>query len=198
MSKVLKNTSWAAAIAMVVACYGAIAFPLIAASLSGETDPAYESAGMSASAITFETFLIIVPILQVTCIVLGIIAAVNKTPETMRTTRAIMLTIKLSLIPFFIGGGILIAALTVFGITFPLIWGGSVIIAVCGWITVVTGSVWSIATAVHLHRQGRITKSEMAVHIVLQFFFVADVIDAIVLFLRAAPSKAFPSQITLQ
>lgn len=198
MSKGLKITSWVLAIAMVVACYGTFIFPDIVSNLLGESEAAsYVYSGESASTLVFYAFLIIVPILEVACIVVGIIAARSKANGAVRTTRAIMLTVKLSLIPFFIGGGIMIFALFIIGIHPILIafgWGGAAVLSICGWITMVSGSIWSIATAVQLRRLGRITSGEMAVHIVLQFFFVADVIDAIILFVKSAPPKSIPYQ----
>lgn len=193
MSKGLKTTSWVVAMAMVVACYGTFIFPYIVSNLLGEPEAAsYAYGGESVSTLVFYSFLVAVPVLEVACIVVGIIASVNKTDDMVRTTRAIMLTVKLSLIPFFIGGGITILTYAIIGIhpvlaALGLI--GVATLSVCGWIIMVSGSIWSIATAVQMRRSGRITAGEMTVHIVLQFFFVADVIDAIVLFVRSAPLK---------
>ena len=131
---------------------------------------------------------VIVPMLQIACITLGIIAAINNTPTTIRTTRAIMLTFKIGLIPFFIIGGIMIAVFLVVGLH-PVLamfgWGLAAFMGILGWLTLITGSAWSIATAVQLRRLRQIGTGEMAAHIVLQLFFVADVIDAIVLFSRS-------------
>lgn len=198
MSNGLKTTSWVLAIAMVAACYGAFIFPDVVSSLLGESEASsYAYGGESVSTLVFYVFLVIVPILEVACIVVGIIAARSNADDAVRTTRAIMLTVKLSLIPFFVVGGLAIFVFFIIGIHPILValgWGGTAVMSVCGWITMVSGSIWSIATAVQLRRLGRITAGEMAAHIVLQFFFVADVVDAIVLFARSAPPKPTPSR----
>ena len=53
-----------------------------------------------------------------------------------------------------------------------------------GWITLMGGSVYAIANAAGLRGGGRMSTGECAAHIILQAFFFADVIDALVLFFR--------------
>lgn len=194
MSKGMKVASWIAAIGMVLLCYGTFIGTAIVGSLLGEpaTGP-YASSAEDMTTAVFCGFLIAVPVMQVICIIFGILAATNKETDTVRTTRLIMLVVKLSLIPFFIIGGITIAMFILAGIHPVLIafgWGTAAFMAICGWFTVISGSVWSIATAVQLHRAHRISSGETALHIILQFFFVADVVDAIVLFVRSAPTAS--------
>lgn len=190
----LKIASWISAMGMVAACYGTFIFPAIVSSILGEAEvDSYAAGGDGVSTMVFYGFLFIVPIFQVLCIIFGIIGAVIKNPDTLKTDRLIMLVVKLSLIPFFIGGSVMIGMLLVVGLH-PVLaaigWGGAFILVICGWITVVSGGTWSIATAVQLHREGRISGGETAIHIILQFIFVADVIDAIVLFARSTPPRS--------
>lgn len=189
----LKTASWISAMGMVASCYGSFIIPAIVSSILGEAEvDSYAAGGDGLSTMVFYGFLLIVPIFQALCIIFGIISAVTKNPGALKTDRLIMLVVKLSLIPFFIGGGLTIAMFLIIGIH-PVLaalgWGGALILGICGWLTVVSGSMWSIATAVQLRREGRISAGEMTVHIILQFFFVADVIDAIVLFVRSAPPE---------
>lgn len=132
------------------------------------------------------------PLLQIACLVFAIIAAARKGPDIMRTSRAIMLMFKLGLIPFFICGAILEFAFFVAGFH-PIMpgfgWMLAFVLTILGWFAMLPGSVWAMATAIHLRRRGLISGGEMAAHIVLQLFFVADVIDAIIIFVRSSEPK---------
>ena len=191
MAKGLKIASWIVAIAIVVLCNGCFAL-LIGLSF------AQEHAGVSAHALetlidmSGATMYLLIPALQVASIVLGIIAAASKRPATIVETRRLMLLFKVGLIPFFLMGAVLEAVCLLLGLhpVLPFIgWAMGAVLATMGWFTMISGSIWAIATAVHLYRQRAIRGGELAAHIVLQLMFVADVVDAIILFVRSRPAS---------
>ena len=120
-------------------------------------------------------------------IVLGIVLGVRGGAGRRAFLRKSMLLVKLGLIPFFLFGALVMLAMAaisvlpmfaMFGVMFlPLL-------AVLGWLIMAGGSSWSIAYAARMRRDGLISGSECALHIVLQLLFVADVADAIALFVR--------------
>ncbi len=187
MNQGLKTACWIIAIATVIFC------DLSLLILFGMTF-AEESGGCFAyivSDIIMPFITIGIPILELTSVVLGIIAAVNTNPCTLKTTRSIMLLFKLGLIPFFILGTLLELMCFVMGFH-PIFvgfgWAIGLVIGALGWLTMMSGSVWGIATAVQMKKQQLISGTELAAHIVLQLLFVADVISAIILFVRSRRS----------
>lgn len=180
----LRVSSWIIAIATIVACY----VPLL---LLGVGDLA-ETASESILDAAINTSLTIVPLLQIVNLILGIIVAVRKDSDALSVTRAIMLTYKLGLIPFFILGGI-IEVLCIIGGFHPILVGFMWVIgfglAIFGWLVVMSGSIWTIATAVKAKRSTTITSGECALYVVLSLFFVADVVGSIVLFVRSKQPK---------
>ena len=194
MSKGLKIASWIVAIAIVVLCNGSFGV-LIGLGV------AQESTGVAAhtAEMLFETagpvLALVIPALLVASLVLGIAAAASKRPATLVETRRIMLLFKLGLIPFFAMGAVLEALFFLLGLhpVLPFIgWSMGIMLAAMGWLAMASGSIWGIATAVHLFRQHIISGGELAAHIVLQLMFVADVVDAVILFVRSkAPAAAW-------
>ena len=180
----LRVSSWIIAIATIVACY----VPLLLLGIGGSAETASDSILDAA----INTSLMIVPLLQIINLILGIIVAVRKDSDALSVTRAIMLTYKLGLIPFFILGGI-IEVLCIIGGFHPILVGFMWVIgfglAILGWLAVVSGSIWTIATAVKAKRSTTITSGECALYIVLSLFFVADVVSSIVLFARSKRPK---------
>ena len=138
---------------------------------------------------------VLIPIAQLASIVLGIVVAARRNADGLRTTRAIMLMFKLGLVPFFILGGIAELVLFITGFH-PILVGFGWVLAflggVLGWITMVSGSVWAIATAAKMRRLGRITTGELVAHVILQLIFVADFIDAIVLYISSKKALEMP------
>lgn len=180
----LRVSSWIIAIATIVACY----VPLLLLGIGGSAETASDSILDAA----INTLLMIVPLLQIINLILGIIVAVRKDSDALSVTRAIMLTYKLGLIPFFILGGI-IEVLCIIGGFHPILVGFMWVIgfglAILGWLAVMSGSIWTIATAVKAKRSTTITSGECALYIVLSLFFVADVVSSIVLFVRSKRPK---------
>lgn len=180
----LRVSSWIIAIATIVACY----VPLLLLGIGGSAETASDSILDAA----INTSLMIVPLLQIINLILGIIVAVRKDSDALSVTRAIMLTYKLGLIPFFILGGI-IEVLCIIGGFHPILVGFMWVIgfglAILGWLAVMSGSIWTIATAVKAKRSTTITSGECALYIVLSLFFVADVVSSIVLFARSKRPK---------
>lgn len=101
--------------------------------------------------------------------------------------RKAALAVKLGLAPFFLGGGILMVLL-MFIALHPVLavvgWLPLLTFGVVGWLIMLPGSLWGVAAAIALCRSGRIGGLECAVHVMLQLVFVADVVDAVVLFAR--------------
>lgn len=102
-------------------------------------------------------------------------------------SRRTMLMMKLGLIPFFLFGGLIMLFLMVLSIH-PVLavagWISLPIAAAFGWLIMMGGSAWAITYALELRRAGFISAGECAAHVVLQLFFFADVVDAVVLFAR--------------
>lgn len=190
MSRGLKIASWMVAIAIVVLCNGCFAVLIgysFAQEGSGAADHVAYLAGAALEA-SAAVMSLVIPTLQVASIALGIAAAASKRPATIVETRRIMLLFKIGLLPFFLMGGVLEGLFFLLGLhpVLPFIgWAMGAMLAVMGWFTMVSGSLWAIATAVHLYRQRAISAGELAAHIVLQLMFVADVVDAIILFVRS-------------
>lgn len=88
-----------------------------------------------------------------------------------------MLIIKLGLMPFFIVGGLLCLVLAVIPATGIL----SFFFVIMGWLIMMTGSVWSICYALSLRKMGAMSSGKMVLFVFTQFFFVLDVISAIVI-----------------
>lgn len=185
MPKGLRVSSWIIAIATIVACYA----PLLLLGAGSLT----ETSGNSILDAAINTSLTIVPLLQIVNLILGIIVAVRKDSDALSTTRAIMLTYKIGLIPLFILGGI-IEALCIIGGFHPILvgfmWVVGFALGVAGWLAVMSGSIWTIATAVKAKRSALISSGECALYIVFSLFFVADVVVSIVLFVRSRKSVA--------
>lgn len=185
MPKGLRVSSWIIAIATIVACYA----PLLLLGAGSLT----ETSGNSILDAAINTSLTIVPLLQIVNLILGIIVAVRKDSDALSTTRAIMLTYKIGLIPLFILGGI-IEALCIIGGFHPVLvgfmWVVGFALGVAGWLAVMSGSIWTIATAVKAKRSALISSGECALYIVFSLFFVADVVASIVLFVRSRKSVA--------
>lgn len=125
----------------------------------------------------------------VECVVLHASSA----PYRRTFSRRAMLLMKLGLIPFFCFGGLMMGVLLLLSIH-PVLavagWMGALFAAAIGWMVMMSGSVWAIAYAVGLYRDGLMSGGECVVHVLLQFFFVADVIDGIVLFFRGRKKEA--------
>lgn len=112
---------------------------------------------------------------------------IARSPWLADYARKVALAMKLGLVPFFLGGGLLMAFLMVLALHPVLAVGGSLLAlsyAVAGWLLMLPGSMWGITAAAALWRGRRIGGVECALHIGLQLLFVADVVDAVVLFVR--------------
>lgn len=181
----LRVSSWIIAILTIVACYAPLLLIGISAFAEGAIESSFE--------FIINASLAIVPVLQVVNLTLGIIVAVRKDADALSVARAIMLTYKLALIPFFIMGGA-IEALCLIGGFHPILvgfmWFVELVLAVFGWFAVLSGSIWTIATAIKAKQSALISSGECALYIVLSLFFVADVVGSIVLFVRAGSHRA--------
>lgn len=184
----LRTASWIVAITCVALCDVGI---LLGVALMFMEDSGSMVAGTVASGLgdtVVPLLWVLIPIAQLASIVLGIVVAARRNTDGLRTTRAIMLTFKLGLVPFFVLGGIAELVLFITGFH-PILVGFGWVLAflggVLGWITMVSGSVWAIATATKMRRLGRITTGELVAHVILQLIFVADFIDAIVLLISS-------------
>lgn len=110
--------------------------------------------------------------------------------------RRAMLLVKLGLIPFFCLGGLIMALLMLLSlhpVMAMLGWVSLPFALAVGWITLMGGSAYAIAYAAELRGSGRISTGECAAHIVLQAFFLADVVDALVLFFRGRALERRPA-----
>ncbi len=194
MPTALRVSSWVIAIVTTVACY--VTVLLLGAEGSAETTANMEpsNTGDPVFDATTNALLVIVPLLQIVNLIFGIIVAARKDSDALSTTRAIMLTFKLALIPFFILGGI-IEFICIIGGFHPILVGFTWVIGfglgVLGWLTVMSGSIWTIATAVKAKRSAIISSGECALYIVLSIFFVADVVGSIILFVRSRRPRTF-------
>ncbi len=184
----LRVSSWIIAIATIVACYVAILLLGIGGSADAGTSMDSMDATGSFLDLAIASSLLIVPLLQLANLILGIIVAARKDSDALSVTRAIMLTFKLGFIPFFILGGI-IEFLCIIGGFHPVLvgfmWTIGLGLGVLGWLTVMSGSIWTIATAIKAKRSTIISSGECALYIVLSVFFVVDVVGSIVLFVRS-------------
>lgn len=185
LSHGLKIASWTMAIAIVVLCDGFFLLCLlmtIAEELLGSGASPLNNAIVD---IIFPLIGGLVPLLLIANLVLGIVALRSEAGGTQSTVRAIMLFLKIGLVPFFACGAVLEAVLIVVGF-FPLFpiagWVAAVLIGCMGWTVMLSGSIWAIALAVRLFRTRSISGGMLALHIALQLIFVADVVDGIVLF----------------
>lgn len=121
--------------------------------------------------------------------------SVRKAEGRLAFIRRAMLLVKLGLIPFFCLGGLIMAVLVLLSlhpVMAMLGWVSLPFAAAVGWITLMGGSVFAIAYAAGLRSSGRISAGECAAHIVLQAFFFADVVDALVLFFRGRALERQP------
>ncbi|WP_304426804.1 hypothetical protein [uncultured Adlercreutzia sp.] len=202
MAKGLRIASWAVAIAIVALCDGGfLAFAVMTIA---------EESGSSAASFMAETVVqgiapvmwVLIPLLQLASVVLGAVAAASRRPAALVTCRSIMLFFKVGLIPFFLCGAVVELLFIVLGLhpVLPFVgWAMGAAVGVMGWLTMFSGSIWAIATAVHLYRQRIASGGELAAHIVLQLMFVADVVDAVILFVRSkAPAAALRTQSLLR
>ena len=201
MSKGMRIASWVLAITTVVFCDAVFVVMFILTMLEESSGLIWSAIEDVLSDVLIPIFWVGIPLLQIACLVFAILAAARKAPEIMRTSRAIMLTFKLGLIPFFIGGALVELAFFALGFH-PVMpgfgWVLAFAVAILGWFSMLPGSVWAMATAIHLRRRGLISAGEMAAHIVLQLFFVADVVDAVILFARSSEPKTTEPQTTPQ
>ncbi|MEY8562313.1 hypothetical protein AALA21_04565 [Eggerthellaceae bacterium 3-80] len=186
--------SWISAIALVLLCDLLFPFEYIGYEMHANSHVFVGASEVAVQQVITPALLVLVPILQVVSIIFAVVAATKKTRESLRFSRSIMLVLKLGLIPFFLMGGIVILAMFIFGLH-PLFavlgWGLAAIMALMGWTILLTGSSWAIATAIQLYKMGHISSGELAAHIILQIFFVADVVDAIVIFVRSRSLASF-------
>ncbi len=200
MSKGFRVASWVVGITTVVLCdalFVSMVALLFLEDASFDAPTSSVTVGAAVSDFLLEQVVsvlwMVLPVLLLASVILGIVAAASKYPDALVTTRAIMLLYKLGLIPFFIAGGFDEVILIIAGFHPVLVGFGWILAIICGvmgWCVMFSGSMWAIATAIHLKRQRRISGGELAAHIILQLIFVADVIDGIILFVR---SKRLPS-----
>ena len=195
MSKGMRIASWVLTIATVVLCSCTFLVMFLLSFFEESSNLVWSAIEEVLANVLVPVFWVGVPLLLVACLVFAIIAAVRKGPEIMRTSRAIMLTYKLGMIPFFFGGATLELACIALGFH-PIMpgigWIIGLMLAVAGWFAMLPGSVWAMATAIQLRRRGLISAGEMAAHIVLQLFFVVDVVDAIIIFARSSEPTTTP------
>lgn len=188
MPKGLRVSSWIVAIVTIIACYAIIA--LLGADGTTETTADTDLSNTNDSILDRATaiLLVTIPLLQTINLILGIIVAARKDPDALSVTRAIMLTYKIGLIPFFILGGV-IELLCIVGGFHPVLigfmWTIGLGLGVLGWLTVMSGSIWTIAAAIKAKRSAMISSGECTLYIILSVFFVADVVGSIVLFVRS-------------
>ena len=126
-------------------------------------------------------------LLMVANIVQCLAMHVCKAPGRRVFSRCALLLIKLGLIPFFCMGALAVAFSALLALHPVLFMAGlfmTPLLLACGWLAMMGGSCWAMAYALGLRRDGLISTGECAVHVVAQLFFVADVADGIVLFVR--------------
>lgn len=114
-----------------------------------------------------------------------IVIAVAQPAYLARFVRIMTLVHKAGLIPFFMmGAAVMVSALlatTMFIFLGPLGPLAALVASVVGWITMLSGSLWTIVYAASLKSRRVIGSVGCAVHIICQFFFFADVVSAIVM-----------------
>ena len=170
---------WIAPIAYVASLDGF----LVLAGLASTFDP--DSTGMFDAGFAVLSFCALAAFVASVgqCIVLY----ARKADDRLAFSRRAMLLAKLGLIPFFCLGGLIMMFLLLLSLH-PVLavvgWVSVPIALTVGWITMMGGSLWAIAYAGGLRAERRISTGECVAHITLQLFFFADVVDAIVLFVR--------------
>ncbi|RDB61969.1 hypothetical protein C1878_09105 [Gordonibacter sp. 28C] len=179
---------WIAPIAYVASINGI----LVLVGLSIELDP--ESTGMFDAG--FAALGLCTAIAYVGGIVECIVLFAREAEGRLAFARRATLLVKLGLIPFFCLGGLIMAMLMLLSlhpVMAMLGWVSLPFAAAIGWITMMGGSLWAIAYAGGLRAEKRISTGECVAHIVLQLFFFADVVDAIVLFVRGRKREKGPA-----
>lgn len=188
----LHVSSWVISIVTIIVCY----IPILLLSTEGfvETEAVMDASNTNNAILdaALNASFAIIPLLQIANLILGIVIAARKDSNALSTTRAIMLTFKLALIPFFILGG-LIELICIVGGFHPILVGFTWVIGfglgVLGWLTVISGSVWTIATAIKAKNSAIISSGECTLYIVFSFFFVLDFIGSIILFARSRQQR---------
>lgn len=132
-------------------------------------------------------------ILLVANIVQCIVLHATNAPYRRTFSRRVMLLMKIGLIPFFLLGGLVMSFLMLLSIH-PVLafvgWMSLPLAGAIGWAAMMSGSAWAIAYALGLYRDRLMSAGECVAHVLLQLFFFADVIDAIVLFVRGRKKEA--------
>jgi len=166
------------------------------------TEPS--GSGSSEPSVLSDFILVLVFLLPLLSAVECFVIHGNRLAGRRTFSRQVMLLNKLGMIPVFIAGSLLLLLLG-FLIMFPGGIGAITIIPVMvflGWVLMMCGSAWGIAYVAGLRRDGVISGGLCVLHIVMQCFFVLDVVSAIILFAayrkydlgRAAPAQQPPYQ----
>lgn len=124
-------------------------------------------------------------VLAVANVVQAVVMAVSKRPGLLAFSRRAMLLVKLGLMPFYLVGAVVLAALGVmsilpFGIMLPFVAIGPLV--TFGWFVLACCSAWTFAYAAGLWRAGLLSSGACAASCILSLFFVADVACAVALF----------------
>lgn len=179
MTEQARPLRWIVPVAYAVSANLLFAIPLAAG--SGDADGSGPLGWVETASFVALCILFVANILE--C---AIITA-RDVPGLRAFSRRTMLMMKLGLIPFFLFGGLIMLFLMVLSIH-PVLavagWISLPIAAAFGWLIMMGGSAWAITYALELRRAGFISTGECAAHVVLQLFFFADVVDAVVLFAR--------------
>lgn len=188
MEQTRRPLRWIAPIAYVASLDGF----LVLAVLSSTFDP--DSTGMFDAGFAVLSFCVLAAF--VASVVQCIVLYARKADSRLVFSRRAMLLAKLGLIPFFCMGGLIMMFLLLLSLH-PVLavvgWVSAPIAMTVGWITMMGGSLWAIAYAGGLRAEKRISTGECVAHIVLQLFFFADVVDAIVLFVRGRKREKGPA-----
>lgn len=185
MSNGLRTACWIVAIACVALCDGGMLLMLALLFMEDSESVVVGTVASALSDTLVPVLWVLIPLVQLASIVLGIVVAARRDPEGLRTTRSIMLLFKLGLLPFYACGALIEFVFLVMGfhpILVGLGWMLGFLAGALGWVTMLSGSVWAMATAAKLRRLGLISTGELVAHIILQLIFVADFIDAMVLY----------------
>lgn len=177
---------WIIPIAFVVLILGSFVLSLLG--LAGDNDSALNLVSLS-----FGGGLLLGLANMVQALVLGL----TRRPQCLPFVRRALLLIKLAFIPLFVLFGGLIAMLSIMLIhpvlaSIPLI--TIPLLLVLGWLLLAVGSSWTFVYAIGLACERRISPGECVVHCILSLFFVADVVDAVVLFVRGRKRERFELQ----
>lgn len=117
----------------------------------------------------------------------ALVMGLSKRPQCLPFARRALLLIKLAFVPLFLMGGLAIVVMSLM-IIHPVLAAIPLIaippMLVFGWFLLAAGSSWTFVYAIGLARERRILPGECVAHCILSLFFVADVVDAIVLFVR--------------